>query len=141
MRCALLHAPGEVDGHAHHVVVCFDAAAQQHLAGVDPNPDRETGQAIVALNLLGVKPGIRKQRKAGTDGAFGVVFAADVGAERRRQPVSHEAQHASAVGLYDGCEAGQRAVHDGVGILRVECLAMRVESTTSANSTVMYLSR
>ena len=81
-RSAFFHAAGEVDGHAHHAVIGLDAASKQHLAGVDTCANRETRQSIVALDLLGVDPGIREQRQSGAYGAFGVVFATDVGTER-----------------------------------------------------------
>ena len=123
VRRGLLHAPGEVDGRAHRAVVGLDTPSEQHLAGVDADPDRETGQPVVPLDLRGVKFDVCEQRKSGTHGAFGIVFAADVGSERGRQTVAREAQYAAPVRFDDRPESTQCAVHHGHCVFGVERLA------------------
>ena len=121
-RRTLFHAPCEIDGHTHGAVIGFHASAEKHLTGVDADTNRKFSHAIVAVYILRIRRRIVEQREARAHRAFGIVLARDIGAERSRQAVAHETQHASAVRFDDGAESGQRTVHQGQRVFGVEQL-------------------
>ena len=122
-----LEPGGDVDRVAHHRVAVADLAGQ-HLAGVDPDPQREVDVGRlrgdprhVLVDLL--HRGLHRQ--AGAHRALRVVLVGDGGAEDRHHVVADVLVHAAAVADDLLSEASQRPVHDRLHGLGVHALGDR----------------
>ena len=122
-RRGLFHARGDVDGDAADAAFGIDAAAEQHVAGVQADANVEAAVAVGALDLGAKGAALGEQRQAAAHGALGVVFARQIGAEHREQVVAGVLQDLAVVCLDDCRAARERAVHHGVDFLGVEALA------------------
>ena len=124
-RRGLLHARRDIHRDAADRAVGVDPAAQQHRAGVQPDPHVEARVAVAARHLLARGPALGQQRQAAAHRTFGVVLARFVGAEDGEQVVARVLQHPAAMRLHHRGAARQGAVHDGRDFLRVQALAER----------------
>ena len=121
-RGGLLHPRGDVDGEAADAAFAIDAAAEQHVAGVDADADAEAAVAMRRLHLGAERLSFGQQREAAAHGALGIVFADFVGAEGGEQVVAGVLQHLAAMRRDDGAEARQRAIDHGMRLFRIETL-------------------
>ena len=118
-----LEARGDVDRVAHHRVAVADLAGQ-HVAGVDPDPQREAaagGGGDVLVDLL--HRGLHRQ--AGADGTLGVVLVGDRRTEHRHHVVADVLVDGAAVADDLLPEPAQRPVDDRLHGLGVHALGDR----------------
>ena len=90
---------------------------------MDAYPHVEAGLPVAHADQLALTGAFGQQDQAGPHRVLGIVFARGLGAEHREHAVARVLQHPAVVGLRDGGESRQRAVHERVHVFRVELLA------------------
>ena len=118
-------AGGDVDGEAADRAFVVDAAAEQHVAGVDADPHLEAALAVRRAQSARPEPGLGEQVEAGEHRALGVVFARRLGAEGGEQAVAGVLQDLAATLCHPSAERLQRRVHDVEQVLGIDGLAER----------------
>ena len=124
-RCRL-EPRGDVHGVAQDRVALADAPGQ-HLAGVDPHPQREPQAELLGKRAVQLAHR-RLHREGGPDGTVRIVLVRDRRAEHRHHVVADVLVDAAAVPLDLRAQAGQAALDDRLDRLVVELLGDRREA-------------
>ena len=122
-RRRLFHPRRDVDRDAAYRAVAVDAAAKQHLPGVDAHAQLEVGEAVAVAKALGQGRRRGDERQAGADRALRVVFVRPVGAEHREQAVARVLEDAAVLRFHERGQVFERTVEHAVQILGIEVLA------------------